>query len=260
MEVSIMPKVIIMPKLEVQKFSEDQKFSGPLQANMAYEAILPPIEGSDEPRSVVFSIARIINSKGSSEKTQFIVPNILFYEDGFMNNDAGHPDRITEEDYINVREIQSLRPVYINRRFKQNGRRRSEDKDPFVFTFLNPKDNRPFNVMVDHDHLVGVTVRLENDRKRTYIGFLETMDKDERITMSHLECYKGLFSVETIVFPAANVDGVFNYHLVISDYDETMKAKQEARKADKKKEKADKKASKKEAAENPPADEANKPE
>ncbi len=240
-----MPKVIIMPKLEVQKFCETQGFSGPLQANMAYEATLTPAEGCEEPRVVVFSIARIINSKGTGEKTQFIVPNILFYEDGFMNNDAAHPDRITEDDYINVRKIQSLRPVYINRRFKQNGRRRCEDEDPFVFTFLNPKDNHPFNVMVDHDHLVGVTVRLENNRKRTYIGFLESMDKDEKITMSHLECYKGLFSVESITFPAANVDGVFNYHLIICDYEETLKNKQEARKAGKK-EKQNKKTAKQE--------------
>ncbi|MCM1214134.1 MAG: hypothetical protein NC548_06390 [Lachnospiraceae bacterium] len=246
-EVSLMPKVIIMPKLEVQKFSDDQGFIGTLKANMAYEVTLKPREGEDEARSVAFSIARIVEKKIAGEKTQLIVPNIMFFADGFLVNDANHPGAITEDDYIDVRDIQSLRPVYVNRRFKQSGRRKSTEKDPFVFTFLNPKDNKPFDVTVDHDHLVGVTVKLDEERKRTYIGFLDSMDKDEKISMSHLECYKGLFSVETVVFPATNVTGVFNYHLVIADYDEAMKAKSEARKADKKnKKKAAKEAKKNE--------------
>ena len=246
-----MPKVIILPNLEVKQYADDQGFVGALQANMAYEVTMKPTEEDPEGRVVAFTIAQIKETKIGGEKTQVIIPNILFFADGFVANDT--TTRITEDDYIDVRDIQSLRAVYVNRRFMQNGRRKNEDKDPFVFTFINPKNNRPFDVKVDHNHLVGVTVKVGPDRKRTYIGFLDSIDDDNRISMSHLECYKGIFSVETATFDAANVDGVFNYHLVIVDYDEAMKAKQDARKNEKKKkQKADK--AKKQAEDNTGSD------
>lgn len=244
-----MPRVIILPKLEVGKYTEDQGFVGALQANMAYQVTLKPKEGEDEGRTVAFTVAQIKETKIGGEKTQVIIPNILFFADGFVANDT--EIRIHEDDYIDVRDIQSLKAVYVNRRFMQGGRRKSEDKDPFVFTFINAKDSKPFDVKVDHDHLVGVTVRTGADRKRTYIGFLDSIDKENRISMSHLECYKGIFSVETATFDAESVDGVFNYHLVIEDYDAAMKAKQEARDKKKKKQKEAKSAAKNTAAKTP---------
>ena len=237
-----MLRVIILPKLEVRKYTEDQGFVGAMQANMAYQVTLKPGEGEDEGRIVTFTVAQIKETKINGEKTQVIIPNILFCEDGFVANDT--EIRIHEDDYIDVRDIQSLKTVYVNRRFMQGGRRKSEDKDPFVFTFINAKNNKPFDVKVDHDHLVGVTVRTGADRKRTYIGFLDSIDKENRISMSHLECYKGIFSVESVTFDAENIDGVFNYHLVIEDYDAAMKAKQEARDKKKKKQKETKSTAK----------------
>lgn len=236
-----MPKVVIIPKWEIKKHADNQAFIGTLVANAAYEATLVPAEGETENRVVVFSIDNVYEKNVKGGKTQIIKPNIMFYEDGFR-------EQINADDHVDVRDIISIHTVYVNRRFR-DGRRKSHDDDPFVFTFINPKDQKPFSVTVDHNHFVGVTVELGQDRKRTYIGFLDYISEDGKICMSHMECFKGVFSIDQVSFDANSVKGVFNYHLVISDYEETMKQKKAAQKEEKRqKKKADKQAKKEAAA------------
>ena len=99
-------------------------------------------------------------------------------------------------------------------------RPKSVDEDPFVFNFINPKSNKPFRIVVDHDHFVGIPALTKKGDVHTNFGFIDHVETDDtgavtKVVMNSIISNRGVFRASTTVIPYSKLRGIYHYEISI---------------------------------------------
>ena len=238
-----MPTINVIPSWTVKKLSDDQVLVGTLQANGVYKI---NYTRNGVAKEEVFSIKDVkpITATTDSPETEgdiidyAITPSVVFWYDGF------EPFENLDDSYIiKVSEVTSIERMYVRYdAIDRTKRPKSVDEDPFVFNFINPKSNKPFRIVVDHDHFVGIPALTKKGDVHTNFGFIDHVETDDtgavtKVVMNSIISNRGVFRASTTVIPYSKLRGIYHYEIAIVPHKQAFQS--EATVAEEKTEKAD---------------------
>lgn len=219
-----MPTINVISNWNVKKLSDDQTLYGTVYANGVYKFTTVK---DDTQSTVVMSIKTItpVTKEGTDEIVDYkIVPSVIFTETGFSTNN--------DDVVILVSEIEEAEREYIKyEALDRENRPKSVDDDPFEFNFINTKTSKPFRILVDHDHFVGIPAVTKKGDVHTNFGYIDHIDTDEsgkvtRIIMNGIISTRGVFRGGRTVIPYDKLRGIYHYGIVIEPH-KTRKAVEE---------------------------------
>lgn len=214
-----MPTINVIPSWTIKKLSEDQKVAGTLLANGVY-SIHFDRNGKDNEEVIsikdVKPILKNADDPNSEVVDYLIIPSVEFWIDSF---DSG--ENLGEDYNIKVSEITSIERVYIKYdAIDRTKRPKSVDEDPFVFNFINPKSNKPFKIIVDHDHFVGIPALTKKGDVHTNFGFINRVETNDsgavtKVVMDSIISNRGVFRTSTTIIPYDKLRGIYHYEIGI---------------------------------------------
>ena len=214
-----MPTINVIPSWTIKKLSEDQKVAGTLLANGVY-SIHFDRNGKDNEEVIsikaVNPILKNVDDPNSEVVDYLIIPSVEFWIDSF---DSG--ENLGEDYNIKVSEITSIERVYIKYdAIDRTKRPKSVDEDPFVFNFINPKSNKPFKIIVDHDHFVGIPALTKKGDVHTTFGFIYRVETNDsgavtKVVMDSIISNRGVFRTSTTIIPYDKLRGIYHYEIGI---------------------------------------------
>ena len=214
-----MPTINVIPSWTIKKLSEDQKVAGTLLANGVY-SIHFDRNGKDNEEVIsikdVKPILKNADDPNSEVVDYLIIPSVEFWIDSF---DSG--ENLGEDYNIKVSEITSIERVYIKYdAIDRTKRPKSVDEDPFVFNFINPKSNKPFKIIVDHDHFVGIPALTKKGDVHTNFGFINHVETNDsgavtKVVMDSIISNRGVFRTSTTIIPYDKLRGIYHYEIGI---------------------------------------------
>ena len=214
-----MPTINVIPSWTIKKLSEDQKVAGTLLANGVY-SIHFDRNGKDNEEVIsikdVKPILQNADDPNSEVVDYLIIPSVEFWIDSF---DSG--ENLGEDYNIKVSEITSIERVYIKYdAIDRTKRPKSVDEDPFVFNFINPKSNKPFKIIVDHDHFVGIPALTKKGDVHTNFGFINRVETNDsgavtKVVMDSIISHRGVFRTSTTIIPYDKLRGIYHYEIGI---------------------------------------------
>ena len=214
-----MPTINVIPSWTIKKLSEDQKVAGTLLANGVY-SIHFDRNGKDNEEVIsikdVKPILKNVDDPNSEVVDYLIIPSVEFWIDSF---DSG--ENLGEDYNIKVSEITSIERVYIKYdAIDRTKRPKSVDEDPFVFNFINPKSNKPFKIIVDHDHFVGIPALTKKGDVHTNFGFINHVETNDsgavtKVVMDSIISNRGVFRTSTTIIPYDKLRGIYHYEIGI---------------------------------------------
>ncbi len=214
-----MPTINVIPSWTIKKLSEDQKVAGTLLANGVY-SIHFDRNGKDNEEVIsikdVKPILKNVDDPNSEVVDYLIIPSVEFWIDSF---DSG--ENLGEDYNIKVSEITSIERVYIKYdAIDRTKRPKSVDEDPFVFNFINPKSNKPFKIIVDHDHFVGIPALTKKGDVHTNFGFINRVETNDsgavtKVVMDSIISNRGVFRTSTTIIPYDKLRGIYHYEIGI---------------------------------------------
>ena len=214
-----MPTINVIPSWTIKKLSEDQKVAGTLLANGVY-SIHFDRNGKDNEEVIsikdVKPILKNVDDPNSEVVDYLIIPSVEFWIDSF---DSG--ENLGEDYNIKVSEITSIERVYIKYdAIDRTKRPKSVDEDPFVFNFINPKSNKPFKIIVDHDHFVGIPALTKKGDVHTNFGFINHVETNDsgavtKVVMDSIISKRGGSRSSTTICPYDKLRGIYHYEIGI---------------------------------------------
>ena len=214
-----MPTINVIPSWTIKKLSEDQKVAGTLLANGVYSIHFDrKRKENEEVISIkdVKPILKNVDDPNSEVVDYLIIPSVEFWIDSF---DSG--ENLGEDYNIKVSEITSIERVYIKYdAIDRTKRPKSVDEDPFVFNFINPKSNKPFKIIVDHDHFVGIPALTKKGDVHTNFGFINRVETNDsgavtKVVMDSIISNRGVFRTSTTIIPYDKLRGIYHYEIGI---------------------------------------------
>lgn len=215
-----MPTINVIPSWNIKKLTEDQAMSGTIYANGVYKFLYTR---NNEQLTQVMSLKDVIPviKDGTEEITDYqLVPSVLFFNDGFS---AG--DDLGDDDTLLLSEIDEVEREYIKySALTREQRRKSRDEDPFEFNFINAKTGKPFKIVVDHNHFVGIPAITKKGDVHTnfgYINHIETNPETGMVTsivMDSITSTRGVFRGSTTIIPYNNLRGIYHYGIIIEKH------------------------------------------
>lgn len=215
-----MPTINVISNWEVKKLSDDQVLFGTVRSNGVYKFRVTDETGNDS--SVVMSIRNIVPvvPEGTEEVVDYtIIPNVVFLNDGFIA-DAKKLEVYT----ISVKDITDVERIFIKYvNLPRDERPKSVDEDPFEFNFISPKTNKPFRVLVDRDHFVGIPAVTNRGNVHTNFGYIDHIETDAngnvtRIIMDGIISNRGVFRGGRTVIPYDRLRGIYHYCVVMEPH------------------------------------------
>ena len=216
-----MPTINVIPSWTIKKLSEDQKVAGTLLANGVYSIKFVRDGRENEEVMSVKDVKPIMqttddpNVEGEIIDYE-IVPSVVFWNDSF---DSG--ENLGDSYIVKVSEITSIERMYIRYdAIDRTKRPKSVDEDPFVFNFINPKSNKPFKIIVDHDHFVGIPALTKKGDVHTNFGFINRVETDDtgavtKVVMDSIISNRGVFRTSTTIIPYNKLRGIYHYDIGI---------------------------------------------
>lgn len=220
-----MPTINVVSNWNVKKLSDDQAIYGTVYANGVYKFTTVK---NDSQESIVMSIKTItpITKEDSDEIVDYkITPSIIFCQTGYKVGE--------DEDAILVSDIDEAEREYIKyEALSREDRPKSTDDDPFEFNFINPKTSKPFRILVDRDHFVGIPAVTKRGDVHTNFGYINHIDTDDsgkvtRIVMNGIISTRGVFRAGRTIIPYDKLRGIYHYGITIEPH-KTRKAVEEA--------------------------------
>ena len=215
-----MPTINVIPSWNVKKLFDDQPLVGTIYANGVYKFMFTR---DNVQSSVVMAIKEItpVIPEGAEEPIDYkIVPSVIFFENGFDAEDS-----LKEEDTILLSEVDEVEREFIKyEALDRAQRRKSTDEDPFVFNFINPKTSKPFRIMVDHDHFVGIPALTKKGDVHTNFGYINHIETDPesglvtKIIMDSVLSTRGVFRGSKTIIPYDKLRGIYHYMMVIEPH------------------------------------------
>lgn len=215
-----MPTINVIPSWNVKKLFDDQPLVGTIYANGVYKFTFTR---DNVQSSVVMAIKEItpVIPEGAEEPIDYkIVPSVIFFENGFDAEDS-----LKEEDTILLSEVDEVEREFIKyEALDRAQRRKSTDEDPFVFNFINPKTSKPFRIMVDHDHFVGIPALTKKGDVHTNFGYINHIETDPesglvtKIIMDSVLSTRGVFRGSKTIIPYDKLRGIYHYMIVIEPH------------------------------------------
>mgnify|MGYP007116344909 FL=1 len=215
-----MPTINVIPSWNVKKLFDDQPLVGTIYANGVYKFTFTR---DNVQSSVVMAIKEItpVIPEGAEEPIDYkIVPSVIFFENGFDAEDS-----LKEEDTILLSEVDEVEREFIKyEALDRAQRRKSTDEDPFVFNFINPKTSKPFRIMVDHDHFVGIPALTKKGDVHTNFGYIDHIETDPesglvtKIIMDSVLSTRGVFRGSKTIIPYDKLRGIYHYMIVIEPH------------------------------------------
>lgn len=212
-----MPTINVISNWNVKKLSDDQAIYGTVYANGVYKFTTVK---DDTQKAVVMSIKSVtpVTKEGTDEVVDYkIVPSIIFNQFGFKVADE-------DADTILISEIDEAEREYIKyEALGRDARPKSTDADPFEFNFINTKTSKPFRILVDHDHFVGIPAVTKRGDVHTNFGYIDHIDTDAsgkvtRIVMNGIISTRGVFRGGRTVIPYEKLRGIYHYNVVIEPH------------------------------------------
>ena len=215
-----MPTINVIPSWNVKKLFDDQPLVGTIYANGVYKFMFT----RDNVQSSVVMAIKVITPvipEGAEEPIDYkIVPSVIFFENGFDAEDS-----LKEEDTILLSEVDEVEREFIKyEALDRAQRRKSTDEDPFVFNFINPKTSKPFRIMVDHDHFVGIPALTKKGDVHTNFGYINHIETDPesglvtKIIMDSVLSTRGVFRGSKTIIPYDKLRGIYHYMIVIEPH------------------------------------------
>lgn len=215
-----MPTINVIPSWNVKKLTDDQAMSGTIYANGVYKFLYTR---DDEQLVQVMSLKDIIpvTKEDSDEIIDYkLVPSVVFFTDGFA---AG--DDLCDDDTLLLSEVDEAEREFIKyESLDRSQRRRSRDDDPFEFNFINPKTSKPFKILVDHDHFVGIPALTKKGDVHTNFGYINHIETDPesglvtKIVMDSIISTRGVFRGSKAIIPYDKLRGIYHYQIQITPH------------------------------------------
>ena len=220
-----MPTINVISSWNVKKLTDDQPMFGTIYANGVYKFLYTRDNAQQTLVMAIKDITPVI-PEGATEPTDYkIVPSVIFFETGF---DA--EDDIKECDTILMSEVDEVERQFIKyEALDRNSRPRSVEDDPFIFNFINSKNNKPFKIMVDHNHFVGIPALTKKGEVHTSFGYINHIETDpdtglvNRIVMDSVSSNRGVFHGSKTVIPYDKIRGIYHYRIVIETHNSAKK-------------------------------------
>lgn len=225
-----MPTINVIPSWTIKKLTDDQKVAGTLLANGVYSIKFDRNGTENEEVMSVKDVKPILKSGDQNPEAEgeiidyAIYPSVVFWSDSF---DSG--ENLGDEYVIKVSEITSIERMYIRYdAIDRTKRPKSVDEDPFVFNFINPKSNKPFKIIVDHDHFVGIPAMTKKGDVHTNFGFIDHVETDDsgavtKVVMNSIMSNRGVFRTGTTIIPYNKLRGIYFYEIGIIPHKMTFK-------------------------------------
>lgn len=215
-----MPTINVIPSWNVKKLFDDQPLVGTIYANGVYKFTFTR---DNVQSSVVMAIKEIapMIPEGAEEPIDYkITPSVIFFENGFVAE-----DHMEEQDTLRLSEVDEVEREYIKyEALDRAQRRKSTDEDPFVFNFINPKTSKPFRILVDHDHFVGIPALTKKGDVHTNFGYINHIETDPesglvtKIIMDSVLSTRGVFRSSKTIIPYDKLRGIYHYMVVIEPH------------------------------------------
>lgn len=203
-----MTTINVIPSWTIDTVMDDQTFYGTVYPNAVYRF------GMSDGTNVVCTIKDVVPVMNATDETTDykLVGGVKFLDTGFEN--------YTDDSFtVLVSEIDEVEREYIKFvTYDRDNRPVSDDPEAFKFNLINAKTGKPFTIMVDHDHFVGIPAMTKRGNVHTNYGYIDHVDTDEtgkvtRIVMNGLLSAHGVFRAARTVIPYAAVRGVYHYHI-----------------------------------------------
>ncbi len=223
-----MPTINVIPSWTIKKLTEDQEVAGTLVANGVYSFKFVRDGYEKEVVASVKEVKPILSNSDQGTEGEIvdyeIIPSVVFWNDSF---DSG--ENLGDEYIVKVSEITDIEREYIKYdAIDRSKRPKSEDEDPFVFNFINPKNNKPFKIIVDHNHFVGIPALTKKDDVHTNFGFIDHVETDDsgnvtKVVMNSIISNRGVFRTSTTIIPYNKLRGIYFYEIGIIPHKMTFK-------------------------------------
>lgn len=216
-----MPTINVIPNWTIKKLTDNQVLVGTLQANGVYKM---KYTRDGYPKEECFSIKDVKPITAPTEDPEAegeivdyeITPSIVFWDDGFESF-----ENLDKSYIVKASEVTEIERMYIRYDAVDRSKRpKSVDEDPFVFNFINPKSNKPFRIVVDHDHFVGIPALTKRGDVHTNFGFIDHVETDDtgavtKVVMNSIISNRGVFRASTTVIPYSKLRGIYHYEISI---------------------------------------------
>lgn len=208
-----MTTINVIPSWTVDNVMEDQVFYGTVYPNAVYKFTTLDEDGKVcNTITTVKNVIPVMDADGKITDYKLAL-GVEFFENGFKNYDH-------DDVFILVSNIDEVEREYIKfETYDRDNRPQSSDSEAFKFNLMNTKTGKPFTIMVDHDHFVGIPATTKRGDVHTNYGYIDHVNTDEngkvtRIIMRGILSSHGVFRAARTVIPYAAVRGVYHYHIV----------------------------------------------
>lgn len=248
-----MPIVNVIPSWQIHEVNPNQVLTGTLSASHVYQFTLKRESNPDETETLICSVKDVLPvfEKGEKDDSRTIVndeifPSIIFTKNGFISDS----DVLAKKTFKATEVVEKPERIYV--RFAsvpRDQRPRSYDVDPFIFNFINPKNNKPFRLSIDKDNFVAIPAETDRGIIRSNYGYIDHVVIEDgtatHVVMNSIVFNHGIFYVKKTTIPYTKIRGVYHNTVELSPftsqielevqkqkvYDEAM-AKEAAKKAE----------------------------